>query len=244
MSHWPTGVLLTSKWLAEHGYYKQLIKLYCDNGWIKSVGRGAYSRLNDEVTWQGAVKALQTQLDMPVHVGGLTALRLYGIYQYVTLDFRNPIFHLYNTTTERTDLPKWFQQRFINCLLTQKKLFKNLTGLSSLIVDGVTLNVSEPERAIMEVLALAPRKVTLTHACELMELMDTLRSDVVQQLLEACYSIKVKRLFLCLAEKCNLPCFDDINVDRLDLGSGKRVIGEGGKYNAKWLLSLPRLDDE
>ena len=76
-----------------------------------------------------------------------------------------------------------------------------------------------------------------------MENLDRLRADVVQKLLEACLSIKVKRLFLYLAEKCNLSCFDSLDLDRLELGSGKQVIGGGGIYSAKWLLSLPRLNE-
>jgi len=239
MSRWPVGVLLTSRWLKEHGYYKQLVKLYCDSGWLKSVGRGVYARLNDEVTWQGAVKAIQSQLSLSVHVGGLTALQLYGITQYLILNNRNPTFYLYNTTIKKAALPTWFRQYFTNCHFEQKKLFKTQIGLSSKQVDGVQLNVSSPERAILEVLALVPNKVTLSHANELMEGLNRLRSDNVQQLLESCLSIKVKRLFLYLAEKCNLSSFDDLNVARIDLGSGKRVIGEGGHYNAKWLLSLP-----
>jgi len=87
---------------------------YCDNGWLKSIGRGAYAHLNDEVTWQGAVKAIQSQLNIPVHVGGLTALQLYGISQYMMLNDRNLTFYLYNTTIKKIDLPTWFQQYFTN----------------------------------------------------------------------------------------------------------------------------------
>ncbi len=243
LTHWPVGTLLTSHWLKEHGYYRQLVKLYCDNGWLKPIGRGAFARLNDEVTWPGAVKAIQSQLSMPLHVGGLTALHLYGVSQYLMLNDQNPTFYLYNTTTKRVILPAWFQQYFTNCHVEQKKLFKRQIGLSSKKVVGVELNVSVPERAILEVLALVPNKITLSHANELMEGLDRLRSKVVQQLLESCFSIKVKRLFLYFAEKCNLPCFDELNLNKIDLGSGKRVIGEGGNYNAKWLLSLPIADE-
>jgi len=240
---WPSGVILTSKWLKKNGYYKQLVKLYCDNGWIKSLGRGAYARLDDEITWQGAVNALQTQLDIAVHVGGLTALQLYGIAQYMMLDSRSPVFYLYNTIVKKIDLPVWFQQYFAHCYFEQKKLFDQPIGLSSKEVNGVELSVSAPERAVLEVLALVPVQVTLSHANELMEGLDRLRSSLVQQLLESCHSIKVKRLFLYLAEKNNLSCFDELNIECLELGRGKRVIGEGGSYNAKWLLSLPSLNE-
>ena len=44
----------------------------------------------------------------------------------------------------------------------------------------------------------------------------------------------------------NLACFSDLDIDRIDLGAGKRVIDEGGRYHKKWLLSLPdnELDNE
>ncbi len=243
LNNWPPGELLTSKWLKEHGYYKQLVKQYCDNGWINSVGRGVYARLNDEITWQGALKAIQSQLELPVHVAGLTALQIYGVLQYVMLDNQNPRFYLYNSTKKKINLPKWFQQKFTNCNFEQKKLFLDSIGISSKKFNNVELEISSPERAILEVLALVPSKVSLSHANELMESLGRLRSDKLQKLLEACLSIKVKRLFLYLAHKCNLSCFNDLDLNKIDLGSGKRVIGKGGVYSARWLLSLPGLND-
>ena len=59
----------------------------------------------------------------------------------------------------------------------------------------------------------------------------------MQKLLEDCYSIKVKRLFLCLAERNDLPVLKELDIKKIDLGAGKRVIGQGGKYYAKWLLT-------
>ena len=240
---WPCGVVLTTHWLKDHGYYKQLVKLYCDNGWIKSLGRGAYSRLNDEVTWPGAVNALQFQLNMPVHVGGLTALKFYGILQYVALDNANPTVYLYNSVIKPMTLPTWFRKYFTRCHFAQKKLFSHSIGLSKKTVNGIELNISASERAILETLALVPLKITLSHANELMEGLNKLRGKVLQQLLENCHSVKVKRLFLYLAEKNNLFCFNELNVDRLDLGSGMRMIGKGGSYSSKWLLSLPVPDE-
>ena len=246
MRHWPTGVPLTSYWLKNNGYYKQLVNLYSKNGWIKSLGRGAYTRLDDHLTWQGAVHALQTQLKLPVHVGGLTALELYGVTQYVMLNDLNPTFYLYNSGEKPPHIPRWFLNKFTNCHLEQKRLFNLEVGLSNKEVAGVQITTSSPERAILELLSLVPNKLTLDHANELMESLDRLRSGVMQQLLESCLSVKTKRLFLYFAEKCNLACFSDLDIDRIDLGSGKRVVDEGGRYHKKWLLSLPdnELDNE
>lgn len=123
--------------------------------------------------------------------------------------------------------------------LSKKKLFSHSEALSKRVVDGIELVVATPERAMLEVLALVPTKITLSHAEELMEGLDRLRGHVMQHLLQTCYSIKVKRLFLYLAEKHSLACFNELIIEDLALGSGKRVIGEGGSYHAKWMLSIP-----
>lgn len=246
MSQWPAGTPLTSDWLNSHGYYKQLVNSYCKNEWIKPVGRGVYTRLNDPLTWQGAVNAIQTQLYVPVHVGGLTALQLYGVTQYVMLNDLDPTFYLYASYKKIPNIPMWFKKRFTHCHWEQKLLFKIEFGLGHKEVAGVQIKLSSPERAILEVLSIVPNKLMLTHVNELMESLDRLRSEVMQELLGSCLSIKVKRLFLYFAEKCNLACFKELDLNRIDIGVGKRMIDEGGRYHKKWLLSLPEneLDDE
>ncbi len=239
MANYPAEGVLTSAWLEKHGYYKQLVKQYCDSGWLTRLGRGAYSRLNDSVTWEGAVAALQKQLQIPVHVGGLTALALYGVSQYVPLSTTSATFFLFNSSLNKITLPAWFLHYFQNGHYYQKKLFSNNCGVSGKKVGNIELQASTPERAILEVLALTPDKVTLQHASELMESLHRLRSSKVQDLLESCLSVKVKRLFLCLSEEHNLDFFGELNLKKINLGGGKRVIGQGGTYYAKWQLSLP-----
>jgi hypothetical protein len=67
----------------------------------------------------------------------------------------------------------------------------------------------------------------------------TLRPKLVQQLLESCSSIKVKRLFLLLAEELKLPWVKKLNLDKIDLGSGDRTLVKGGKLHPKYRLTLP-----
>lgn len=238
MSRFPASGVLTSQWLEEQGYYRQLVEKYCKAGWLTRLGHGAFARLNDTVSWQGAVMALQQQSHVPAHLGGLSALNIYGITQYVSLNDEASIF-LYNNTPKKTALPKWFQQLFKNTHYYQTRLFTSNFGVNEKIIDNWTLHASIPERAILEMLALTPNKVTLQHAMELMEGLHRLRSHHLQTLLEVCLSIKVKRLFLCLAELYHLDFFEELDLNRIALGSGKRVIGSGGKYFPKWQLSLP-----
>lgn len=236
--------LVTSEWLNEHGYYKQLVKKYCDSGWLHSIGCGAFAKLNKQVKWPDAVCALQNQIHLDIHVGGLTSLAIYGVTQYVTLSDPNPIFYLYNTYHNRVSLPKWFFDNFSNCHIEQKKLFDISDSLSKKDVSGVTVTVSSPERAIFEVLSLVPNKISLSHAFELMEMLHRLRLNVVQNLLNNCSSIKIKRLFLYLAEECNHPYFHEIDLAPINLGSGKRVIIPGGKYHEKWKISLLDINEQ
>jgi hypothetical protein len=242
MLMWPRNALVTSKWLKEHGYYKQLVKQYCDRGWLKSLGKGAYARLNDEVIWTSAINAIQTQLNLPLHVGGLTALQIHGVSQYAVLQDQDPIFYLYETTTKKSRLPTWFSRYFKNVHFEKKKLFVSASGVSEKNVNQSLLNVSVPERAILEILVLVPNKINLSHANALIENLDRLRVDVMQAMLEACLSIKTKRLFLYLAEKNNLACFTKLNIKKIDLGVGKRMVGKGGHYHKRWQISVEHDD--
>lgn len=45
---------------------------------------------------------------------------------------------------------------------------------------------------------------------------------------------------MCLAEQANHPWFSRLNINKIDFGKGKRVIGTGGYYNSKYQLSLPK----
>jgi hypothetical protein len=72
-----------------------------------------------------------------------------------------------------------------------------------------------------------------------MENMSTLRPNLVQSLLEACTSVKAKRLFMFFAEQCGHAWVARLKVESIDFGRGKRVIGEGGQYHPKYQLSLP-----
>jgi hypothetical protein len=71
----------------------------------------------------------------------------------------------------------------------------------------LVVSVSAPERAALEFLQhLTLDAAGYEHANLVFEGLGTLRPDVVCSLLEACASVKVKRLFLHLAEKQAHPC--------------------------------------
>jgi len=92
----------------------------------------------------------------------------------------------------------------------------------------------------MECLYLAPKSQPLVEVFELMEGLNNLRPATVQKLLEACTSVKVKRLFLYLADKAGHEWLSHISLDKVDLGSGKRAIVSDGVYVSEYQITVPR----
>ena len=82
----------------------------------------------------------------------------------------------------------------------------------------------------MEMLSLIPKGQSFDEALRITEGLTTLRSQLVQNLLEECNSVKVKRLFLFMAEKHEHQWFNELNLEKINLGSGKRVIVEDGLW--------------
>jgi hypothetical protein len=96
--------------------------------------------------------------------------------------------------------------------------------------DAANFKVKIPvvERAILEMLYLTPSVHTLQETYQVMELLGTAKPAVMQNLLEACSSIKVKRLFLYMAERAGLAWFKRRDLSKIDLGRGDREITKGG----------------
>ena len=91
----------------------------------------------------------------------------------------------------------------------------------------------------MECLHLYPEYFSLLDSYYVMEMMTTLRPALVQQLLEECSSIKVKRLFLYMAEKAGHNWFSALNLSKLDLGKGIRNISATGRYDNNYQIIIP-----
>ena len=106
--------------------------------------------------------------------------------------------------------------------------------------NNFSVKISSPARAIMECLYLAPHHQDLFECYELMEGMNDLRVKSVQELLEHCSSVKVKRLFLYLADKFKHPWLEFIDLCNIDLGSGTRSLVKNGRYIDKYKIIVPK----
>ncbi len=240
---WPSNAILTTHALKANGFSDQLIQKYCHSGWLRRIGVGGFVRQNDRPIWQGGLYAIQHQLKKNIHLGGLTALELSGLAHYLRLAPEKVTIHfyLYNTSATKIKLPGWFIKYFnkkVTFTYKQCHIFNEEIGLTTQIMEGLEIIVSEPERAILELLYLVPDTVSIEDATYLVENLQTIRPESMQAMLENCRHILIKRLFLCLADLCQLPVLEYLNLNRITLGSGERTIGSGKKYFSKYKLLL------
>ncbi len=98
---------------------------------------------------------------------------------------------------------------------------------------------SATERAMFEVLQDVPMRESVYEADVLMKGLVNLRPARVMSLLQACGSVKVKRLFLALAERHQHQWLAHLDLEKVDLGKGKRMLVPGGKLHPKYLITLP-----
>jgi len=234
----PKGSVILPSWLLSQGYSYELQQRYRKSGWLKSIGKGAMIKSGDSLVLTGALSALQNVENLNIHIGGRSALELQGLAHY--LQINNPETTLF--LNGRTKLPVWFESNNWN---TKTKLFRlslfnnEMLGMTDFQEGELTMKISNPACAIMECLALCPENFPLLESFELMEGLASLRPAKVQELLENCKSVKIKRLFLYFAEKANHSWFKYLDISKINLGVGNRSLVESGVLVSKYKLVLP-----
>ena len=106
---------------------------------------------------------------------------------------------------------------------------------------GLTLPIrySSKERAVLELLDELPEHESFHQVDALMEGMSDLSPRRLQTLLEACTSVKAKRLFFFFADRHRHAWRSRLDMSRVDLGSGKRVLVKGGKLDPRYNITVP-----
>jgi len=238
LSSQPSGIVLASSWLGGQGYSLDLLKQYKKSKWFESIGTGALIRHGDQVDYLGGIYALQTQLGLSVHPAGKTALSMQGKAHY--LELATKLVQLFGGKED--NLPLWFKKHDwgvnVDCKLTA--FLPPDIGLVEVEYKSFKIKISSPARAVLECLYLAPKSQPLLEVFQLMEGLNNLRPASVQKLLESCSSIKVKRLFLYMADKAGHEWLNFLDTEKIDLGSGKRSIVKEGTYISKYQITVPR----
>ena len=256
----PYGMLATKKWLAAQGLSAHALDNAVKTDTLLLLATGVYSQYSRSISWEGVVASMQRMavenkadnnksvdnksLLPPVLVGGLSALALPGLSQYLSLGSTQHV-HLY----AQDKLPTWLARLSLSAkfeghstkllwpeeLLQDEKFVKQHDWEQEL----PPVYFSCPEKAIFEVLLNVPDSVSFEHADELMQGMVNLSPRKLDALLTACKNVKVKRLFFWLAKRQNYPWFKKLDENSYDLGSGKRVVAKGGKLDKDYLITVP-----
>lgn len=258
----PEGLLVDAAWLEQHGYSRALRSQYVSSGWLLQPFRGVYHRQRAISSWEQIVISLQTLLQYPVSVGGRSALELQGYAHYLPASPDIRSIHLY---TEKK-LPGWLSKfsgnahfishnrsRFLSPIhldeealtLEYSRNDNEVTPLSGGLIIMPwghwkwPLVISSPERAILELMDELPRNESFHQVDMIMEGLVNLRPRRLQTLLEDARSVKVKRLFFFFANRHQHKWLSHLNGEKISLGSGKRVIFQGGKLDNKYGITIP-----
>lgn len=173
----PHNALVTTKWLEEQGFSRQLLSKYTKNNWLKK-------------------------------------------------------------------LPKWFKTLYgQNTELNRTTFLPKNIGFKEQYYGNFSIKIPTLERSILEMLYLVPEKITLNEAYQIIETITTVKPKEFEILLEECSSVKVKRLFLYMADEVNFNWFKRLNLTKINLGKGVREITKGGKYNKKYNIIIGDIEE-
>jgi hypothetical protein len=233
----PEGTVVLSSWLEKMDISPDLQRRYRHSGWLQAVGSGAMIRVGDRVSWEGVLYALQTNAGLPIHAGGKTALSLQGKAHFLQLGQASVNF----VGALDVRLPKWVVGFDVGVRIDYQRtsfLPSNL-GLVEIPVRSFSIRASHPGRALMEFLHEAKSPEELIEAREIMDGLNNLRPNQIQPLLQVCRSVKVKRLFVYLAELANHSWVKHLDMSSIDLGSGTRSMVKNGTYISKYDIVMP-----
>ena len=234
----PNGGLFLSSWMFKNGISYELQRHYKKSQWLTPIGTGVMVRTGETPTLFSALASLNEQDNKHFSIGAMTALEMQGFSHYLPMGKRTVV--LFSPKGER--LPAWFIKKDWNVYLRHftSECFNPGLGIDAVMQEGFNLPVSSPARAFMECLHLSPKYYNLTDLYYVMEMLTILLPPEVQELLEDCKSVKIKRLFLYMAEKAEHNWLQMLDTSNITLGTGKRSIARNGVYNPKYRITIPK----
>ena len=234
----PEGLLVNRTFFAQHDVGPTAVDYYLRSGKIEQVAHGLYRKPGPPLKWENVVYSLNL-LGYDVHVGHITAIGHHGYEHYLRLGSARPI-RVYSTQK----LPSWVEKLDVGPgFLVQKR--NPFTDDSIGIIDvpfgtwDWPIPYSTAERAFIEFASTIQNAIGMHQLKVMLEGAIVLRAVLFQELLEACRSIKAKRIFLYLARTIHHPWYAHLDVSRIDIGSGKRQIVSGGILDEEFLITVP-----
>jgi hypothetical protein len=236
-AHIAAGTPLSSDDLTALGVSPDLTIYYVRAGWLQRLARGVYCRPNDPPALQPCITLLQRSLE-GLHVSGKSALAWHGIH-----DKTSQRSTLRLCGWQAGHLPEWFTARF-PAEYHRNRLFEERPDAPLHVQPFENRKdaplISTPERALLEVLSEVGLRQTMQEARELVLSSDSLRGDIMLDLLKHCASVKTVRLCLHLGREFQRPWVSELDPSQLPKGSDRPWVWR----SAEGLLVLKPWDSE
>jgi hypothetical protein len=210
------GHPVTSAELSRLGVSADLAVHYARAGWLTRLARGVFVRPDTPLALNASLLLLERRVK-GLHVGGASALDWHGVRHNVA---PRPQLQLYGWASG--SLPAWFMDRFPSSYHRLRLFDEQPDGplrVSRFQRQPDGPRVSEPERALLELLSEVGVRQSLQDARDLLEGTSSLRAAVLQELLARCRQVKTVRLCLTLGRELQLPWLAKLDPRSLPKGS-------------------------
>ncbi|MGYP000035436735 len=200
------------------------------------LSKGVMYRTGDSLSAYAALSCYNRQLGKTFRVAAHSALELFGFNHYVPMG--KPLLMVAHG---KQRVPEWIRHDVFDRVI---KPFSTDTfsepQTATIVKYEVDLLVSTPEQAFLECLLLAPQQYSYMDLFYMMEQLTTLRPEMLQQLLETTKNLKVKRMFLYMAEKAGHYWFEALDTSKIGLGTSKLQLSKNGIYISKYKITVPK----
>lgn len=220
----PRGGPFDTERLSDLGISTALAHRYVKSGWLDKLGRGVFMFSGDSLTRDASLCFLQRKFP-GFHVAAKSALAWHGFRHNVA--YEEPIV-LWGY--QPGGLPDWFKERFAARYSMPRLFDENLPsgyGISTLPENPDGPCVSEPERALLEMLSEVGVHQEVDEARHIMEGVRQLRARQLTRLLAACRMVKAVRLCVGWSEELGLPW-----------AAKAREAAEGKMGSGRWVARL------
>lgn len=236
------GSILLQPWLTDNNISYSLARKYALNGWLVKLHSGVYYRpsINDDMQpdWTDLLDALDKQLNLSIHLAGVSSLVYQGLSHYLQLDTKQVWLGIKN----KHSLPKWFHEISVQDWFycgNYKLESLNPEDFRYFTIKGKKLKLSTPELAAYEVVDAIGKGITFEHVAELFQGLVNLSPKKVQSLLQRSQSVQTNRIFLFLSHYYKHQWIKRIDETLIELGVGKRQVVKNGRYDNRYKITVP-----
>ncbi|MDO4228976.1 MAG: type IV toxin-antitoxin system AbiEi family antitoxin domain-containing protein [Capnocytophaga sp.] len=240
----PEGIVVSRKWLENTLHLqKHAIDNLVKSEYLKSVHKGYYVRGMFLHSWQAVVYALQYYMQTDFVIGGISALQLQECY----LSSEAIPVQLYGETA----LPSWLKTTGVRHRFTKHSSRAVFDEFDTTTIQMLTilypwreelepLRISCREKAFLEFLLHVSDEQSFKQTVTICQQMKVSSMEKWQLLLEKCVNVKVKRLFLWLVSQYQPTWLDHLDLSKVHLGSGNRVIIKNGRLDTTYHITIPK----